>query len=73
MLTLYGVGLGIGLTDVSMNAVAAEIEKQHEVQIMSACHGFFSVGVMLGAFITMGAIHWEVGVFEEVVIMAVQY
>lgn len=56
MISIYGLGLGIGLTDVSMNAVAAEIEKQRKVQIMSTCHGFFSIGGMLGALFSTGFI-----------------
>ena len=49
MAVLFLVGLGIGVTDVAMNAVAAEVEKQFNCQIMSASHGFFSLGGMVGA------------------------
>jgi MFS family permease len=70
LFTLYGVGLGIGLTDVSMNAVAAEIEKQRSVQIMSACHGFFSLGGMIGAFVSVLAIRLQSSIFEEVLVLA---
>ncbi|OEK00302.1 hypothetical protein BFP97_01690 [Roseivirga sp. 4D4] len=48
----YLLGLGMGLTDVSMNAEVAEIEKQKSRIIMSTCHGFFSIGGMLGAVIS---------------------
>lgn len=59
MAALFLVGLAIGVTDVSMNAIAAEVEKQYKCQIMSASHGFFSLGGMVGAatsgfFISLG-------------------
>jgi MFS family permease len=47
-----GLGL-IGMTDgvlnVAMNARANTIESRRETPIMSSCHGFFSVGGMVGA------------------------
>lgn len=59
MAVLFLAGLGLGVTDVAMNAVAAEVEKQYDCQIMSASHGFFSLGGMVGAatsglFISLG-------------------
>lgn len=65
MASLYLVGLSIGLTDVAMNAVAAEIEKQYEVSIMSTCHGFFSIGGMAGAFISILFIRLEVELTQQ--------
>lgn len=60
MLGLFIVGLAMGLTDVAMNAAAAEVENQKKNIIMSTCHGFFSIGGMIGAstaaiFISFGA------------------
>ena len=60
MIGLFTVGLTMGLTDVAMNAVAAEVENQKKWIIMSTCHGFFSIGGMIGAatasiFIGLGA------------------
>jgi len=60
MIGLFIVGLSMGLTDVAMNAVAAEVENQKKRVIMSTCHGFFSIGGMIGAatasiFIGLGA------------------
>ena len=48
---LFIAGLFTGLMDVAMNAVAAEAEKQGKKVIMSTCHGFWSLGGMLGAFL----------------------
>ncbi|MFT6826871.1 MAG: MFS family permease [Roseivirga sp.] len=57
---LFVVGLSMGMTDVAMNAVAVEVENQKKRIIMSTCHGFFSIGGMIGAatasiFIALGA------------------
>ena len=47
--SLFFVGLFMGAMDIAMNAVASLLEKEHETTIMSTCHGFFSLGGMIGA------------------------
>lgn len=46
---MFIVGLSAGFTDVAMNALVSEIEKRDNIHIMSANHGFFSLGGFLGA------------------------
>lgn len=46
---MYIVGACSGFTDVTMNALVTEIEKKDKIHIMSANHGFFSLGGFLGA------------------------
>ena len=46
---MFVVGLFSGLCDVAMNALVSEIEKRDKIHIMSASHGFFSLGGFLGA------------------------
>ncbi|MGY3794963.1 MFS transporter [uncultured Aquimarina sp.] len=46
---LYLVGLFACLTDIAMNALVSEIEQTDAVHIMSASHGFFSLGGVIGA------------------------
>ena len=48
-LSLFLVGLAAALTDISMNSLVSEIEKEDKVHIMSANHGFFSLGGMFSA------------------------
>ena len=48
-LSLFLVGLAAALTDISMNSLVSEIEKEDNVHIMSANHGFFSLGGMISA------------------------
>ncbi len=47
--SLFMVGLSSGAMDIAMNAVASVLEKTDKVEIMSTCHGFFSLGGMVGA------------------------
>lgn len=49
MAALYVVGLANSFMNVSMNAAAAAVESQYRLTIMSACHGMFSLGAMIGA------------------------
>ena len=46
---LYFFGAASGFTDVAMNTLVTELEKEDGVNIMSANHGFFSIGGFLGA------------------------
>jgi MFS family permease len=47
--SLFLVGVFSGFTDISMNAVISIIEKNEKQNLMSAAHGFFSLGGFLGA------------------------
>lgn len=58
--SLFVVGIFTGIMDIAMNAVAATLEVQHKQLIMSTCHGFFSLGGMIGAGIGSLMIGWEV-------------
>ena len=49
--SLFIVGLFSGFTDISMNALVSTIEKKRNKLIMSASHGFFSLGGFIGASI----------------------
>ncbi len=48
-IALFVVGLAACLTDVSMNALVSDIEQEDDVHFMSASHGFFSLGGVIGA------------------------
>ena len=53
-LSLFGLGFGIGATDISMNAHAVEVEKAYERPIFSAFHAMWSFGGLIGA--TLGGL-----------------
>ena len=46
---LFMIGVFSGFTDVSMNALMSIIEVREKKHLMSAAHGFFSLGGFLGA------------------------
>lgn len=48
-LGLLFVGIFSGLMDISMNTCVSELERKDNVMIMSANHGFFSLGGMISA------------------------
>ncbi len=47
--SLFVAGIFVGSTDVAMNALVSEIEKEDSQNFMSAAHGFFSLGGAIGA------------------------
>ena len=54
---LVGVGLAFGgatfaLANVAMNTSASDIEEESGLFLMSACHGMWSLGAMIGALIS---------------------
>jgi fucose permease len=62
---LFAVGLVYPLVDVAMNVEANRIERTGGRRIMSTCHGFWSVGQMIGtgigvAFASIGLeVRWQ--------------
>lgn len=46
---LFMVGMSASLTDISMNALVSDVEQEDNVHYMSASHGFFSLGGVIGA------------------------
>ncbi|MEZ4827159.1 MAG: MFS transporter [Bacteroidia bacterium] len=70
-LGLFIGGMGSGAMDIAMNAVAASLEKQYKTVIMSTCHGFFSLGGMIGALIGTAMIGLKIGPFFQMVVAAV--
>lgn len=47
MIALFLFGMTQGLTDIAMNTLVTEIEKEDRQNFMSAAHGFFSLGGVL--------------------------
>ncbi|RAJ94435.1 fucose permease [Larkinella arboricola] len=48
---LFFVGLSAALLNVAMNTSAADVEREHNILIMSSCHGMWSLGGMLGSLL----------------------
>jgi len=52
--SLFFFGVSNGITDIAMNTLVTELEKEDKIQFMSAAHGFFSLGGVvagLGSFL----------------------
>lgn len=54
-------GIGNGALDVAMNAQASTVEKTLGYPMLSSCHGFFSLGGLLGSGLGGGLILIDVG------------
>lgn len=52
---LFITGAFCGTTDVAMNALVSQIEKEDKLNFMSASHGFFSLGGAIGALLGSSA------------------
>lgn len=48
-LGLYFCGAGISICNIAMNIGVTSIEAHQKINIMSTCHGMFSVGLMVGS------------------------
>lgn len=57
-LALALAGLAMSTIELAMNIVADETEKRDGVVIMSRCHGFWSLGMMVGSLTGAAAAHW---------------
>jgi MFS family permease len=69
--SLLLVGFAMGISNVAMNASAAAVEQNSKKSIMSACHGFFSLGGMIGAGTSALFISLGVSPFVHVLLWAV--
>lgn len=50
-LALVCFGCVVAMLQVSLNVYAGRLEKQHDVTVMSRCHGFWALGVMVGSLL----------------------
>ena len=50
-LALVCFGCVVAMLQVGLNVYAGRLEKQHSVTVMSRCHGFWALGVMVGSLL----------------------
>lgn len=62
---LFLCGTAISVTNVSSNIIVAAIEARQGINIMSTCHGMFSIGLMLGSLSSgiVQGLHWHAGFY----------
>lgn len=46
---LFAVGICMTILNISVNSMASLLEKNEEINIISTCHGLFSIGLMIGS------------------------
>ena len=68
---LVAVGISTGSMDIAMNASAAIVEKQQNRAVMSSCHGFWSLGGMLGAASTSILAGFAVPAKNQMIVLAI--
>jgi len=68
---LMGAGMVNGVLNVAMNARANAVEEVREVPIMSTCHGFFSIGGMVGAGVGSAAAAVELSLGAQFALLVV--
>lgn len=57
---LFLVGLSLPVVDVAMNVEADRIERDSGRRLMNTCHGFWSVGAIIGGVMGAGFAGWAV-------------
>ena len=60
-------GCCYGIFEVIINLQASIIEKRYQKSMMSTFHGFFSLGVLSGAFITSSFVGYQIHFFINVI------
>lgn len=74
MLSLFGalflVGLSLALIEIGMNVDADRVEKWINRPIMSSCHGFWSLGALVGTGLGALAVGLGVTPFEQIVVLS---
>lgn len=69
-ITLFIIGLTVGMLDVSMNAQAIVVEKNFKRAIMSSFHALYSAGMMIGAGSGALFIYLKANLFLHIIIVS---
>ena len=64
-------GWCFGVYEVAINLQATEIEKKEKRSMISTFHGFFSLGLLIGAFITSLFLQWKIDFFINTLIYVI--
>jgi MFS family permease len=69
--SLILVGMITGSMDVAMNAAASSVERKMKENIMSSCHGMWSLGSMVGAGITSVIVGFRIDPGLHIIVLAI--
>ena len=61
-------GLCFGLFEICINLQASKIETREKKSMMSGFHAFWSLGVLIGSFLTSLFLQWEISILMNILI-----
>lgn len=67
--TLVLAGVSMTILNISINTAATLIEKQYNINIISTCHGMFSLGLMFGSLMRSITLLFHINEFFHMLIM----
>jgi fucose permease len=68
---LFLIGAGIGWAEIAVNIEGAAVERQIKRPIMTALHGNFSLGTLIGAVVGMGMTAFDISLSTHLAVVAV--
>lgn len=71
MFLAFLFGVCFGLFEICINLQATKIESREKKSMMSGFHAFWSLGVLVGSFLTSLFLQWEVSILKNILIYVV--
>ncbi len=71
MFLAFWFGVCFGLFEICINLQASKIETREKKSMMSGFHAFWSLGVLIGSFITSFFLQWEISILKNILIYIV--
>ena len=68
MFLAFWFGVCFGLFEICINLQASKIEKREKKSMMSGFHAFWSLGVLLGSFLTSFFLQWEISILNNILV-----
>ena len=68
MVVAFLFGVSFGLFEICINLQATKIETREKKSMMSGFHAFWSLGVLLGSFVTSLFLQWEITILINILI-----
>ena len=68
MFLAFWFGVCFGLFEICINLQASNIETREKKSMMSGFHAFWSLGVLLGSFLTSFFLQWEISILNNILI-----
>ena len=64
-------GMSYGAFEIACNVYASNLEVREKKSMMSGFHAFWSLGVLIGSFITSFFLQWEISILKNILIYIV--